>query len=65
MCACGGKTVSAARPRTFNGGCASGNCVEYILLQQDGTKTTFGSRLEADAENARTGYRGIVKPVGT
>lgn len=63
MCACGNKTQTANRPRTFNG-CPGGNCTKYTLLMQDGSTHVFGSRLEADAANARAGYVGIVKPLG-
>lgn len=37
---------------------------EFSLVLRDGTVQRFGSRLEADAANARAGYTGIVKPVG-
>lgn len=62
MCNCGGRR-SAAKPRTFGG--SSSNTQQFSLVSRDGTTKTFGSRLEADAQNARDGYTGIVKPVGS
>lgn len=38
---------------------------EFSLVLRDGTVQRYGSRLEADAANARAGYTGIVKPVGS
>ena len=61
MCNCGGRR-SAAQPRTYGG--SSSTTQQFSLVSRDGTTKTFGSRLEADAENARAGYTGIVKPVG-
>lgn len=60
MCNCR-KNKTAAQPRTFSGSTGS----THSLVLQDGTTQSFGSRLEADAANARAGYRGIVKPVGS
>lgn len=61
MCNCGGRR-SAAQPRTYGG---TSTTQQFSLVSRDGTTKTFGSRLEADAENARSGYTGIVKPVGS
>jgi hypothetical protein len=58
MCNCGKKR--AAQPRTYGPITQS-----FSLVKRDGTTQSFGSRLEADAENARLGYTGIVKPVGS
>lgn len=35
----------------------------HVLILRDGTRKEFGSKLEANAENARLGYTGRVKPV--
>lgn len=35
----------------------------FSLALSDGSTLTFGSRLEAEAENVRLGYRGRVIPV--
>lgn len=56
---CGSKR--AAKPRTYT---PSGGNQQFTLVNRDGNTQTFGSRLEADAENARAGFTGIVKPVG-
>lgn len=62
MC-CGKNRAAAARPRTY--GTPTGQTQEFTLVKQNGETQKFGSRLEADAENARNGYTGIVKPVGS
>ena len=36
----------------------------FSLILRDGTEQRFGSRLEADAANARAGYSGIVRQNG-
>lgn len=59
-CNCGKNRATAAQPRTFVGG----STTKYALIERDGSRTEYGSRLEADAANARSGYTGIVKPVG-
>lgn len=59
-CNCGKNRTSAAQPRTYVGG----STTKYRLVERDGSTTEYGSRLEADAANARSGYTGIVKPVG-
>ena len=61
MCNCN-KGRQAARPRTYGG--STGQTQEFALVKRDGTTVKYGSRLEADAQNARDGYSGIVKPVG-
>lgn len=58
-CNCG-KSRAAAAPRRVE---SSGTTQTFSLLVGS-TEETFGSRLEADAANARSGYAGIVKPVG-
>lgn len=60
-CNCGKKS-SPAQPRTYTPGTSTQS---FALVSRDGQTRTFGSRLEADAENARQGYTGIVKPVGS
>lgn len=42
---------------------SNGSAVSFELINSDGTTQTFGSRLEADAENARNGYKGVVRTV--
>lgn len=59
MCNCN-KGKRAAQPRRVSG---SGGTQAFSLLVPGQAAQQFGSRLEADAENARLGYRGIVKPV--
>lgn len=61
MCNCG-KNRAASSARTY--GSPTASTQSFALVKRDGTRTEYGSRLEADAENARTGYTGIVKPVG-
>jgi hypothetical protein len=39
-----------------------GNTQSYSLTTRDGSTKTFGSRLEAEAENVRQGYTGKVQP---
>lgn len=60
-CNCG-KNRRAAQPRrvTTTSG-SSGSATQQFSLIIDGKTLGFGSRLEADAENARRGYRGIVR----
>lgn len=58
MCNC--RKNQTAQARTYS---TSGTTQTFALVDRDGTKTEFGSRLEADAANARSGYTGIVKPV--
>lgn len=59
MCNCAKNRRSPAQARTYTGGGGT----QFALLTRDGARQVFGSRLEADAENARLGYTGIVKPV--
>lgn len=40
-----------------------GTTQSFRLILRDGSDLTFGSRLEADAENVRRGYTGTVRPV--
>jgi hypothetical protein len=61
MCNCG-KNKAAAQPRRV--GSSAGSTQSFSLVNRDGSRQQFGSRLEADAANARAGYTGIVKPVG-
>lgn len=65
MCNCN-KPKPAARPRPYTGtsGTSGSATQSFSLVLRDGSTQTFGSRLEADAANARAGYSGIVKPVG-
>lgn len=42
---------------------AKGRTDSFELRLRDGTTMTFGSRLEAEAENVRLGYRGRVSPI--
>lgn len=60
MCNCGKNR--AAQPRRV--GATTQSVQQFSLVGRDGRTQQFGSRLEADAENARSGYTGIVKPVG-
>jgi hypothetical protein len=62
MCNCG-KNRAAAQPRRV-AAATTGTTQSFSLVTRDGTTQKFGSRLEADAENARLGYTGIVKPIG-
>lgn len=59
-CNCGQKRQTATQPRRLGTG---GSTQSFALVKSNGTTQTFGSRLEADAENARSGYTGVVKPV--
>lgn len=59
MCNCG-KNKQPKTPPAQGGKMAS---QQFALIQPNGTRTTYGSHLEAAAENARTGGRGQVKPV--
>jgi hypothetical protein len=40
----------------------TGKTQQFTLQLRDGRKFTFGSKLEANAENVRQGYTGVVKP---
>jgi hypothetical protein len=61
MCNCG-KKRAASRPRSY--GTPTAQTQEFSLVKRGGETVKFGSRLEADAANARDGFTGIVKPVG-
>lgn len=37
--------------------------MSFVLMQPDGTQETYGSRLEADAANARQGFSGVVRVI--
>jgi hypothetical protein len=58
-CNCGKNRQQAAQPRRAS----SGGTQQFALVKRDGSKEEFGSRLEADAANVRSGYTGVVKPV--
>lgn len=61
-CNCG-KNKTAQR-RTFGQGTTpSGGVMRFTLTDRHGKVQQFGSRLEADAANARLGYTGIVKRI--
>jgi hypothetical protein len=62
MCNCGKGRASASRPRTYSSPTSATQ--SFSLVKQNGETVKFGSRLEADAQNARDGFTGIVKPVG-
>ena len=61
-CNCGKKS-GAAQARTIS--TSSGTTQSFALISRDSSKQIFGSRLEADAANARQGYTGVVKPVAS
>lgn len=65
MCNCNRPKPNANRPRPMSSGVSGGSKQTFSLILKDGTTTSFGSRLEADAANVRSGYQGIVKPKGT
>lgn len=61
MCNCG-KNRQAAQPRRYAPSNVQGTATQsFSLTLRDGTTTGYGSRLEADAANARAGYTGIVR----
>lgn len=62
MCNCNKPKPSAHRPRPLANG-SSGAARQSFELIVGGKTATFGSRLEADAANARSGFRGIVRPL--
>lgn len=66
-CNCG-KNRQAARPRTYGGTAKSGTSgtatQAFSLILPGQEPQGFGSRLEADAANARAGYTGIVRQNG-
>lgn len=57
-CGCG-KRKAAAQPRRYTP--SEGTTQAFALIKRDGTVERFGSRLEADAANARAGYTGVVR----
>ena len=63
------KRTAAAQPRRYDttakaSGTTGSATQAFSLILRDGTTQTFGSRLEADAANARAGYTGIVRQNG-
>lgn len=59
------KRKAAAQPRRYNTDGTSGSATQtFSLVFKDGRKESFGSRLEADAANARAGYTGVVRQNG-
>ena len=66
--ACGGcqnrrEAAQARRNTSGNGSSSSTITQSFALVDRNGSREVFGSRLEADAANARAGYTGVVKPV--
>ena len=57
-CACQDNTG----PRVYPPGTDTGT-MSFVLQMQDGSSSTYGSRLEADAANARSGYLGVVRVI--
>lgn len=57
------KRAAARRTRSYvpTGTTGTSDGMVYTLALRDGSTQRFGSRLEADAENARQGYTGVVK----
>jgi hypothetical protein len=53
---CSAKKAGAQQPRVYQGQ------QSFTLTMPDGSATTFGSQLEANAANARAGYTGVVRP---
>jgi hypothetical protein len=52
----------APKPPLLNSGLATtGKSQSFSLRLRDGSTFTFGSRLEAEAENVRQGYTGTVR----
>lgn len=59
-CNCGkNRTANQARRSTST----TSGATQSFALVTNGSKVEYGSKLEADAANARQGYTGIVKPV--
>lgn len=62
---CGKNRAAAAQPRRVQIAPTDGTATQaFSLILGDGTTEKFGSRLEADAANARAGYTGIVRQNG-
>lgn len=62
-CNCG-KPQRPTRPNPSGSGQASGGTQSFALLTSTGSEVgRYGSRLEAEAQNVRTGRTGIVRPV--
>lgn len=69
MACCGKNRQAAARPRPYGGnentqGSTGVATQTFSLIIEGQEPQGFGSRLEADAENARSGYVGIVRQNG-
>lgn len=60
---CNCRKSGANQPRR-TGSTSSGTTQSFALIT-NGSKVEYGSKLEADAANARQGYTGIVKPVAS
>lgn len=54
------KKSGAAQPRRIVAQGTTDRMV-FALVKRDGTEERYGSRLEADAANARAGYTGVVR----
>lgn len=67
MSGCGGCAARrrAQQARRVEQPSASKAEQQFALVKRGGDTVTYGSKLEAEAENARAGYTGIVKPVGS
>lgn len=63
-CNCGGRKPPrpAPKPRPKGAAAGSNSTQSFTLVDRAGGELTFGSRLEAEAANARSGFRGIVRP---
>lgn len=64
-CNCGKKSGAAQARTVSTTSTTSGTTQSFALISRDSSKQIFGSRLEADAANARQGYTGVVKPVAS
>lgn len=62
-CNCGGGRAARRRVVDQSGRPAPSDSTVYSVQYSDGSTETFGSRLEADAANARSGYRGVVRRI--
>lgn len=58
-CSCGKKRKRQNQASTSQ---TASPTASYELIYDTGRVQTFGSKLEADAANALTGYTGTVKP---
>lgn len=55
------KRRAAAQPRTYVKNAGTTDRQVFALILPSGEEQRFGSRLEADAANARAGYTGVVR----